>query len=717
MGVGSKVAELVDLAIEKGGRTFSGALRLDEYASQRMAKIVYGSQHQYDQAEAFLGHIRNQAAKVGIKEGSGASNAMWHIFNTVPQEELGSAKPISEVVPAELLGKLTPAQVPYVRIYKKAMDFLADAKGLPANKRLEEYVPWIRDDASRALAGFGSPGYEDVDDYLARITEKRKIPKETFDPHSQKRKMDEPVGVIKDFVKSFDVYSWYGLKKAYKEPAFKEVYDEFQNMEGWRYAEAEQFFNDWLGRKGYKANAALADFLNKGIRQTYKGALFANPTSAVVNLTQTFAVTMPEYGIVNTLNGIARAMTKEGQQEFLQTGIMTDLLHGKRINPVDFFQQVEYVNRMVAYHTGIVAGENAGKAGKDLIDNGFEAVRKTQFFTFGAAETPRAFRRAGVMGPFLQFGQFPLSMSKLLANWANPKNLTNGKLLRFLAITTLIGGPQALMPTDAIFNLLIPKQDRDKYREIFNEWRSNYSLSGIIGVNLAPRLGLGMMPIDTTNPVPMPPIPSTMVNLWKLVFGEGDEPGIWKRLTRDELHVDFKRDILGSKLIQKSAPLFVPGGVAMKRAADVIGIPGLGANTYGEKGEKRNLQGQYLAKETIGQRIKKATLGEPIEVAEKRELQQRYYETAQMKKIGVRDSIKSLLDGVMERDREKTITHWKRLVELGVNDETQLKSLIKSELMRRFIEQQYNFALTQLSKEDRIKYLLELRKLEQGQGE
>ena len=119
-----------------------------------------------------------------------------------------------------------------------------------------------------------------------------------------------------------------------------------------------------------------------------------------------------------------------------------------------------------------------------------------------------------------------------------------------------LGGPQALVPTDGMLSLALGQKDIDT----LNEWRRKYSLSGLLGANLAARFGLGIFPS-------LAPIGKTVVDFSVMAKDIG------LRIL-DERKIDFNRDIIQSRFVQSDIPLFVKGGVQLKKITETLGLPG-----------------------------------------------------------------------------------------------------------------------------------------------
>jgi len=734
-GLESGWKRFVQSIMETGGEGIRAFKRLDEIQPETIWRPIYGGQHNHNIAEAFYNATFRDAAKAGIKEGSQASQTFFKIFNEVDRSKL--YKNIEKAVPQKYLEQLTAEQKEFVSVFAKSVDGLGDIHGLPKDKRIAAYVPHIREESQQL-------GYLDMENYLSMLKRKPQSGK-AFDPFIKKRSL-EGDDVIEDFVKVMKVYTRYGLRKGYKEPVAKAALEKAQifGMKNGGLSDKEilksldkkidknvikehlasynpkdkysitefnelgDFLQDWMGKKRPKF-PKLENAMNKLVNFTYAGTLFGNVSAAAVNLTQILTATLPEYGILPTTRGLARAFTKKGIREFTESNIMADLTHGAKINYLDFFKRVEYWNRLVSYHTGKMSAERLGKSGIDAVNAGFDAVRKTQFFAFGPAETPKIIR--SLPRPITQFAQYPLNMAKLMLDWANPVKIAKNpkhiaKLMRWGGISVALGGPNALLPTDGIMSLLLGEKWTDKS----NEMRQRYSLSGLIGVNLAPRFGAGIFPfLNTEYGIPLPPVLDAVKNLTTLALGKG---GIMDRVLSEELDFSFERDFIQSKFVQRSLPTLVKGGVQVKKIVDALDLPTSGY-THVEGNVFNKKTGELIeVDQSVADRIKRATIGTSLKSGQTQELLSRERKRSELSRTGVQEHIKLATDALTARDNKKFRNEVQRLAELGVIDGQRMKQLLWREILRRSLERKYRYLKDNVKKQDRPRFLEELQKIE-----
>lgn len=635
------------------------------------------------------------AAKVGIKKGTTADEAIWLILDNVDADKLvgKTAEEIGRVAPNELWKALTPAQKKFVPQYAQFYEEWAEMLGLPIEKRISAYAPRIREYAQKQKYG----------DLLEILKPKRKTLKtKVFNRFLEKRTLAESEGSLASIVESSDLYAFYGIKKAFKEPVaemVKPVYGKMLRESPEAASYGKTWVEDWLG-KGKQDWSYLNRLSSNLTGQIYKGTLYANVSASLTNLTQTFTATFPEFGAFHTGRGAAKMLTREGRAEFLRTGQMAEYLHGRPIGKLDLFTRAEYVNRGIAYHTGKSKALAQGKSLEEAANAGLDAVNRTQFFLLGKVSAPPLFRQRGIAGaaltPALQFTQYPLGMGKLLYSWTkNPKNW--GRLARFGIMTTAIGGPQALLPTDSMMYFMMGSKEK----EFLEKWRRNYSLSGLIGVNLAPRFGLGIVPS-------VAPLLKAGKDVKNLMYNSSPKnPGLWQRAMSEDLKIDFNRDILQSKAVQQDVPLFIPGGVQLKKISEQLGIPGPGGRFEFEEGKKISRKTRELvSKADVKGRIKSAVLGQPLEEAVTRETISRFATVERQKDKAAREAVRAIVGKDSEKSKQAMID----LVNLGVTNEKAVFDRVWNELLRQSLDRQIRYA-NSLSKEDRVLFLAELQRM------
>lgn len=635
------------------------------------------------------------AARAGIKKGTTADEAIWLILDNVDADKLvgKTAEEIGRVAPDELWKALTPAQKEFVPQYAQFYEEWAEMLGLPIEKRISAYAPRIREHAQRQKYG----------DLLEILKPRRKTLKtKVFNRFLEKRTLAESEGSLASIVESSDLYAFYGIKKAFKEPVaemVKPIYGKMLRESPEAASYGKTWVEDWLG-KG-KQDWSYLNKLSRNITgQIYKGTLYANVSASMTNLTQTFTATFPEFGGYHTGRGVAKMLTREGRAEFLRTGQMAEYLHGRPIGKLDLFTRAEYVNRGIAYHTGKSKALAQGKSLEEAANAGLDAVNRTQFFLLGKISAPPLFRQRGIAGaaltPALQFTQYPLGMGKLLYSWTkNPKNWP--RLARFGIMTTAIGGPQALLPTDSMMYFMMGAKEK----EFLEKWRRNYSLSGLIGVNLAPRFGLGIVPS-------VAPLLKSGNDVKNLMYNTSPRnPGLWQRAMSEDLKIDFNRDILQSKAVQQDVPLFIPGGVQLKKISEQLGIPGPGGRFEFEKGKKISRKTrEVVGKAGIRGRLRSAVLGQPLEEAVIRETISRFATVERQKDKAAREAVRAIVGKDSEKSKQAMID----LVNLGVTSEKAVFDRVWNELLRQSLDRQIRYA-NSLSKEDRVLFLAELQKM------
>lgn len=635
------------------------------------------------------------AKKVGIKEGSEASEAIWLILDNVDADKLvgKSVEQISREAPAELWKFLTPKQKKFVPQYAQFYEEWAEMLGLPIEKRISAYAPRIRQHAQRQ-------GYNDLLDALKPET--KFLRTKIFNRFLKKRKLPEAEGALVDIVKVTDIYNQYGVRKAFKEPVaemVKPIYGKMLKESPESASYGKTWLEDWLG-KGKQDWRYLNQLSRNITNRVYKGTLYGNISASLTNLTQTVTATIPEFGTYHTGRGAAKMLTRAGRREFLETGQMAEYLHGRPIGKLDVFTRAEYVNRGIAFHAGKSKALAQGKTLEQATNAGLDAVNRTQFFLLGKVSAPPLFRQRGLAGailtPNLQFTQYPLGMGKLIYSWTkNPKNWP--RLGRWGMYTVAIGGPQALLPTDSMMYFMMG----DKQKEFLEKWRRNYSLSGLIGVNLAPRFGFGIVPS-------LAPIPKAARDVFNLMYNTNPKnPGLWQRAMSEDLKIDFNRDILQSKAVQQDIPLFVPGGVQIKKITEQLGVPGLGGRFEFEDGKKISRKTrQIVGKGDVKGRIKGAILGQPLKEAVIRETISKFATLERQRDTAAREAVRAIVGKDSEKSKEAMID----LVNLGITNEKAIFDRVWNELLRQSLDRQTRYA-NSLSKEDRVLFLAELQKI------
>lgn len=635
------------------------------------------------------------AKKAGIVKGSTADEAIWLILDNVDADKLvgKSAEEIGRVVPKELWGALKPKQKEFVPQYAQFYEEWAEMLGLPIERRISAYAPRIREHAQ-------AQGYGDLLEILKPKSKALKT--KALNRFLEKRTLAESEGSLLSIVESSDLYNFYGIRKAFKEPVaemVKPIYGKMLQENPSAASYGKTWVEDWLG-KGKQDWSYLNKLSSNLTGQIYKGTLYGNVSASLTNLTQTFTATFPEFGAFHTGRGTAKMLTKAGRREFLETGQMAEYMHGKPIGKLDLFTRAEYVNRGIAYHTGKSKALAQGKSLEEAANAGLDAVNKTQFFLLGKVSAPPLFRQKGLAGaaltPALQFTQYPLGMGKLIYSWTkNPKNWP--RLARFGMMTTAIGGPQALLPTDSMMYFMMG----NKEKEFLEKWRRNYSLSGLVGVNLAPRFGLGIVPS-------VAPLLKAGNDVKNLMYNTSPKnPGLWQRAMSEDLKINFNRDILQSKAIQQDVPLFIPGGVQIKKISEQIGVPGPGGRFEFEDDKKISRKTrQIVGKGDVKSRVKGAVLGQPLEEAVVRETISKFATLERQRDTAAREAVRAIVGKDSEKSKQAMID----LVNLGVTNEKAIFDRVWNEMLRQSLDRQTRYA-NSLPEEDRALFLSELQKM------
>jgi hypothetical protein len=374
-------------------------------------------------------------------------------------------------------------------------------------------------------------------------------------------------------------------RKIFREPLLQEynnTLDKYLNVDYKN--EAVDFMEAFLGRGKYRGEEVLGRLPKDLVMLTYRGTLYGNFSAATKNATQVLTNTTPEVGAKAVGYGYRKLMTPEGRQEFVNSGLSGDFSLGKPIDQLDFFSQVEFVNRGVTY---LAAKQKALSEGKGLIEAENYAkkiVRKTQFIQTGV-DTPKLYRQYGSVGRILgQFTQFPTKQGFLLWNWARQGQWN--KLARFATIAYLLGGTRTIPFLDGIINgdyKQLPQIPEDTKKLIKNVARFT-SLAGISGIDIGQNFGLG---IYSQGFYPgRGPVASSI----------GEIANFGKEVATKNIKLNSLQDIVRSRLVQKSLPTFIPGGVAIKKIIDLINADG---NDYKIRNAYNQLQYTSSPKEEI----------------------------------------------------------------------------------------------------------------------
>jgi len=511
-----------------------------------------------DKERAFVNKytkILDLADKVGITEGSKASETIFKAL------DYRRASP-------EEIAKLTPDQQKFIPIIRNAYKEIWGASGKSEYEGIRDYATHLINDGLEKGYDVSPLGRFLPDELYSRFFETRKGAK----PYKQ------------DIVKALDIYIPSVSRKIFREPVLQEyntLLDPYLNLEYKN--EAVDFMEAFLGRGRYKGEEVLGRLPKDLVRLTYRGTLYANFSAATKNATQVLTNTIPEIGPKSVMYGYRRLMSSEGRQEFIDSGLSGDFSLGKPIDQLDFFSQVEFVNRGVTY---LGAKQKALSEGRGLIEAeryATKIVRKTQFIQTGI-DVPKLYRQYGSVGRILgQFTQFPTKQGFLLYNWA--RNGQWGKVARFATIAYLLGGTRTVPFLDGIIDgdyKQLPQMPEDTKKLIKNVERYT-SLAGLSGIDIGQNFGLGIY----SSGVPFARGPAA-----SLIGAE--IPRFVKAIATHE--ITNLQDIIRSRLVQKSLPTLVPGGFAMKKIIDLINTD---ENDYKIRNAYNQLQYTSSPKEEI----------------------------------------------------------------------------------------------------------------------
>src|SRR3990167_927201 len=324
------------------------------------------------------------------------------------------------------------------RLKQAQTDFNISKRGMEAldmlRLREENYMPHIFDrgdlikTAVERLSKLAktdpkSPQIVKLKDLISRLEggsfiSQKEIPRDLLFAHTMERVGAE--GYKVDAALSFRVYLNSWMKKVYLEPATNAAKDQYLLLPGEQKAYAKWFIMEQLGRNTRSKTANIVSSL-EWIR-----TLGLNVGSALGNLT----------GIINTfteagtkpyaLEGMRRAMSKEGLQEFYSSGAARQI---KQIAALDelphrlekaraiagvFFNVVERGLRNHAYHTGKVDGEARGLRGDELYFHAMDYMNKTQH-RYGKVGMAKGMR--GWKGVATQFTSYPVKQATLIHSW------------------------------------------------------------------------------------------------------------------------------------------------------------------------------------------------------------------------------------------------------------------------------------------------------------
>lgn len=154
---------------------------------------------------------------------------------------------------------------------------------------------------------------------------------------------------------------------------------------------------EWYARN-YIGDPTINDAIQRGsgkyeavsrwiAQRQYDALIGLNYRTWAVNLGQNLN-TITQVGLKNWIKGAEALFTKEGRQQFHDTGILLEQpglesgieLHGRIRKAMHIGMGAgEYVNRGIAYHAGLAEAQQMGLVGKAAEMHALETVRETQF--------------------------------------------------------------------------------------------------------------------------------------------------------------------------------------------------------------------------------------------------------------------------------------------------------------------------------------------------
>lgn len=285
-----------------------------------------------------------------------------------------------------------------------------------------------------------SPKIEQLRNTIARLSGgdfvlQDEIPNELYFAHMEER--TGAAGYKMDAGLAFHTYVNSWLRKMYLEPAVNVAKDLYVLLPASQKPYAKWFILEVAGRNKRTPGASYVS-MAEWIR-----LIGFNMGSALTNAT----------GVLNTfadagahgIDGMQRAMTVQGRQEFYREGLgyetrfkasPVEELHGsieklRKISGI-LFDQVELGNRMHAFHTGKSKGESIGLKGDELNTYAIEFMHKVQF-RYGITGMAKGMR--GWPGVATQFSSFTVKQWELiLGKWRRePEGLK--KIVAYLMLS------------------------------------------------------------------------------------------------------------------------------------------------------------------------------------------------------------------------------------------------------------------------------------------
>jgi hypothetical protein len=208
------------------------------------------------------------------------------------------------------------------------------------------------------------------------------------------------------------------------------------------------------------------------------------------------------------------------------------------------------------------------------------------------------------------------------------------------------------------------------------------------------------------------PIPKAVYQGVKdfIYSGDPNNPSLIERLIVDEYNIDWNRDIVQSKTVQQNIPLFIPGGVQLKKVADNIGLP-FSRYRYEDGMIIRRKDNRPMTEADVTDRIKKTFIGQPLKQAEAFELIRQTVKQKKVRQKAKSEAITQIVSnwGNPDKIKDNIIT----LYQLGYDDPDQIYELIGNEMFRQSNERLMTYAES-LSKEDKAKFMASWMKIKQA---
>ncbi|MEK0324757.1 MAG: hypothetical protein QQN63_03555, partial [Nitrosopumilus sp.] len=345
----------------------------------------------------------------------------------------------NEVVFNALDGKkvdLTPDEVKVVAEIRDYTEAWAERLGLPKDRRVTDYITRLfEDDIIK----------KEFDPDFAKLIEGQ-VPGSVFNPFLQSRK--GAPNYKKDFGLALQAYAKRGVRKANFDPILAVVKKHTKEMEvsqvnyiknnmeriNLRPTQTDNLIDNFIKGStpiGYKLGQRPTMRLSQAMRRWgFRGTLWANPASALKNLTQGVN-TYSQLGEKYTLHGYVKVLSPGTRRELEHVGVLESKFIDdqsvsiyksllQKLDPVMWsaFQKAEHINRGAAYYGAKQRALDAGKNEAQAILEGLDLAGKTQF-RFGAVDTPEILS-SDIAKTVFQFQSFQLKQAEFL------KNLTKG---------------------------------------------------------------------------------------------------------------------------------------------------------------------------------------------------------------------------------------------------------------------------------------------------